>query len=222
MLTDNQFFNNSQEIDLEFLSKQFNESGGAVNLVLQTPESVVHGYDASNTSEFRVQPLPFRPDEEFHEYRFDWTPEKVSFYVDGKWIYEMTENIPTEGGRLFLNHWSNGDPLWSAGPPEKDTPMTISYIKAYFNSTSEERHKVHQERCPNYDPNKVCAIPAQDKAPNGKNAQTYFFTQDGENKAQGQIIYDPENSASGVFGSSTSIFTFVPMVLAFVFCTFSL
>jgi beta-glucanase (GH16 family) len=221
-LTRTQFFNNSQEIDLEFLSKEFTESGGAVNLVLQTPESVVHGYDASNTSEFRVHALPFRPDEQFHEYRFDWSPEKVTFYVDGQWIYEMSENIPTEGGHIFLNHWSNGDPLWSAGPPDKDTPMTVSYVKAYFNSTDDARTKVHQGRCPTFDPSKVCPIPAQTKAPNGNDALTYFFSQDGERKTPGQIIYDTENGASTLFGSSTSIFTFVPVVLALVIGTFSL
>ncbi|KAJ4362490.1 hypothetical protein N0V83_010584 [Neocucurbitaria cava] len=111
------YHNNSQEIDMEFLSRQFNESQGFVNLVLQTPESVEHGYDASGTSGFEVQRLPFRPDEKFHEYRFDWTKDRVSFYVDGTWLHEMTQNVPTEGGGLFFNHWSNGDPSWSAGPP---------------------------------------------------------------------------------------------------------
>jgi hypothetical protein len=52
---------------MEFLSHQFNESQGVVNLVLQTPESVIHGYDASGTKGFQVQHLPFRPDELFHE-----------------------------------------------------------------------------------------------------------------------------------------------------------
>jgi beta-glucanase (GH16 family) len=206
-----QFHNDSQEIDLEFLNKQFNESGGAVNLVMQTPQSVGNHFDASNTSEFKVQKLPFRPDEQFHEYRFDWTPESVTFYVDGEWVFELTEQIPVMGGRLFLNHWSNGDPGWPAGPPNQDTAMTVSYVKAYFNSTDNARTTAHQDRCPTFDPSKVCPIPAQTQAPDGANAQTYFFTQDPAGKTPGQILY--HNGASSFLGSA-SLFTFVPLLLA--------
>jgi beta-glucanase (GH16 family) len=189
-----QYYNNSQEIDMEFLSRQFNNSQGAVNLVLQTPESVANGYDAANTTGFHVQPLAFRPDEKFHEYRFDWTKDRVAFYVDGVFLHEMTENVPTEGGAMFFNHWSNGDPTWSAGPPEQDTVMTISYMKSYFNSTDTARSQhAYRERCPVYDPAKVCAIPAQSQAPDqsvGKDAaKTYFFSHQ-KSMTPGQKIYD--------------------------------
>lgn len=178
---------------MEFLSHQFNESQGAVNLVLQSPQSLAQGYDAANTSGFEVQHLPFRPDEKFHEYRFDWTTDRVSFYVDGEFLYDMTDNIPQEGGGIFFNHWSNGDPTWSAGPPAQDTVMTISYMKSYFNSTDTERSQnAYKERCPTYDAAKVCAIPSQDTAPDvsaGKDAaKTYFFSKE-KNMTPGQITY---------------------------------
>jgi len=194
---------------LEFLSHQFNQSQGAVNLVLQTPESVVHGYDAAGTKEFVVQPLPFRPDEKFHEYRFDWTPDRVAFYVDGKFVHEMTENIPTEGGTMFVNHWSNGDPAWSAGPPEKDTVMTVSYIKAYFNSTDTERSQnAYKERCPTFDPAKVCAIPAQMAPPDaseGKDgAKTYFFSEE-QDMTPGQTTYSGAGTAFGASSLSIAV-----------------
>jgi hypothetical protein len=196
------YYNNSQEIDMEFLSHQFNQSQGAVNLVLQTPESIAHGYDASNTSGFEVQPLPFRPDEQFHEYRFDWTKDRVSFYVDGKFLHEMTENVPTEGGGIFFNHWSNGDPNWSAGPPTQDTVMTISYMKSYFNSTDTERSQnAYRERCPTFDASKVCAIPSQDAPPDAgaskDGAKTYFFSHQ-KGMTPGQTTY--ATSAANGFG----------------------
>ncbi|KAF1978772.1 concanavalin A-like lectin/glucanase [Bimuria novae-zelandiae CBS 107.79] len=187
------FYNNSQEIDMEFLSKQFNESQGAVQLVLQSPESVRNGYDASGTAGYSIQHLPFRPDEQFHEYRFDWTSDSVVFYVDGEVKHTMTDAIPSSSGRLFLNHWSNGDPKWSAGPPGEDTAMTVLYAKAYFNSTDDARKKNYSERCPTFDPAKVCAIPEQTVAPNGNNAKTYFFSQDGGAKTPGQEIYHTTN-----------------------------
>ncbi|KAF1837804.1 concanavalin A-like lectin/glucanase [Decorospora gaudefroyi] len=189
------FHNNSQEIDMEFLSHEFTQSHGAVNLVLQSPESVTHGFAAQGTNGFQVQHLPFRPDEKFHEYRFDWTAERVSFYVDGTFLYEMTDNVPTEGGGIFLNHWSNGDPSWSGGPPDRDTVMTVSYMKGYFNSTDTERSQnAYKERCPVYDPSKVCTIPDQMSPPDpseGKNgAKTYFFSAEGqEDMTPGQTTY---------------------------------
>lgn len=188
---------------MEFLSKQFNSSQGVVNLVLQTPESVRNGYDASNTSNYRVQHLPFRPDEKFHEYRFDWTPERVAFYVDGTYVYEMTENLPSSGGRMFMNHWSNGDPLWSAGPPASDTAMTVSYVKAYFNSSASARVNSYKKNCPAFDAAKVCQIPEQTKAPDGADAKTYFFSQDGSDKTPGQTTYHTTNSASGLLAPSS-------------------
>lgn len=180
---------------MEFLSHQFNSSGGAVNLVLQTPQSVNQGYDASGTAGFEVMPLPFRPDDMFHEYRFDWTPGRVAFYVDGQYLHEMNENMPVEGGHLFFNHWSNGDPKWSAGPPAQDAVMTISYMKAYFNSTDTDRSQnAYKKRCPSFDPAKVCEIPAQTTPPDASRgtdgAKTYFFSQDPENKVVGQIVYN--------------------------------
>jgi beta-glucanase (GH16 family) len=196
-----QYYNNSQEIDMEFLSSEFNSSGGAVNLVLQSPESVAHGNDAAGTSTYKVAPLPFEPDNMFHEYRFDWTADRVAFYVDGGFLWEMTAQIPTEGGGIFFNHWSNGDPKWSAGPPDADTVMTLSYVKGYFNSTDTERSQNdYKKRCPTYDPAKVCQIPAQTSAPDvslGPDApKTYFFSQQ-EGMTPGQILYSNGATLAG-------------------------
>jgi len=191
---------------MEFLSKQFNSSGGVVNLVLQSPESVRAGYDAADTPNYQNKNLPFRPDEEFHEYRFDWSPDRVIFYVDGQFVYEMTEGIPTSAGRFFMNHWSNGDPLWSAGPPEQDTSMTVSYVKAYFNSLDAEREKGYKKRCPTFDAQKVCQIPDQMKAPYGDDAETYFFSADGGDKTPGQVTFPRTNGAT-VLRSGSAVWT---------------
>ena len=164
--------------------------------MLQSPESVRDGFDASNTGGYDIQYLPFRPDEQFHEYRFDWTPNSVVFYVDGQVMHKMTENVPDSPGRLFMNHWSNGDPHWSAGPPKEDASMTISYIKAYFNTTDSARHKDYSKQCPTFDAAKVCSIPEQTVAPDGNNTKTYFFSQDGGNKTPGQTTYHTTNGSA--------------------------
>ncbi|XPS70113.1 hypothetical protein M3J07_002348 [Ascochyta lentis] len=196
------YYNNSQEIDMEFLSHEFNSSGGAVNLVLQSPESVAHGNDAAGTPTYKVAPLPFQPDNMFHEYRFDWTADRVVFYFDGAFLWEMTEQIPSEGGGIFFNHWSNGDPKWSAGPPDADTVMTLSYMKGYFNSTDTERSQNdYKKRCPTFDPAKVCPIPAQTSPPDASQgtdgAKTYFFSKE-DNMTPGQTTY---HSGATLFGA---------------------
>lgn len=196
---------------MEFLSKQFNDSQGAVQLVIQSPQSVQSGFDAAGTAGYQNEHLSFRPDQQFHEYRFDWTPDSVIFYVDGKVMHTMTDNdnIPTEPGHLFLNHWSNGDPLWSAGPPAADTSLTVSYIKAYFNTTDTARYDSYSKQCPKFDSSKVCSVPAQTVAPDGANAQTYFFSQD-KGKTPGQHIYHTTNgNGSGRLLSVYAIYTSV-------------
>ena len=63
-----------------------------------------------------------------------------------------------DNGRLFLDHWSNGSPAWSGGPPRRDATMSVLYVKAYFNSTDPERVRVADERCGS-GRTQACAIP---------------------------------------------------------------
>jgi beta-glucanase (GH16 family) len=199
---------------MEFLSKDYNDTTGLVNLVLQSSDSALHK-DAANTDTYTKAPLDFRPDQAFHEYRFDWTPDRVTFFVDGKPVSTMEKNVPKDGSLMTLNHWSNGNELWSAGPPAKDTAMTVSYVKAYFNSSSTAREDEYKKRCPIFDPAKVCQIPDQTSAPNGNNAKTYFFSQDGEGKTPGQETYKPTSGAAILFSSSISIYIGTSVFVAF-------
>lgn len=144
---------------MEFLSKQSNESDGSnINLVVQSPQSQANGYNAVFTPGFALPHLPFRPDKDFHEYRFDWTPSQVAFYADSQLLHVMTENIPDHGGHMVFNHWSNGDPGWSAGPPIQDTYLTISHAHFYFNSSDPKMNGQFDEDCGQMDFSKVCTI----------------------------------------------------------------
>ncbi|XEV05592.1 hypothetical protein FSHL1_010879 [Fusarium sambucinum] len=144
------YFNNTQEIDIEFLSREFDYDRGIypVNLVVQSKASMEAGYDASKTGNFKRVNLDFDPTESFHEYRFDYVPGRVLFYADNKLLVQMEGgDMPSSGGHLILQHWSNGNPLWSGGPPNKDAIVTISYVKAYFNSSDNERQSYLQRQC---------------------------------------------------------------------------
>ncbi|KAG5772350.1 hypothetical protein H9Q72_001453 [Fusarium xylarioides] len=156
------YFNDTQEIDIEFLSQEFDHDNGIypINLVVQSKKSLEAGYDASKTGSFKRVELDFDPTDAFHEYRFDYLPGQVLFYADGKLLAHMKgADMPSSGGHLILQHWSNGNPLWSGGPPKEDATVTVSYVKAYFNSSNSERQSQLVRRChESSEENSVCAI----------------------------------------------------------------
>lgn len=157
-----QYQSDSQEIDVELLSKLYQEPTKAADLLL-----VIHADPDVPTNElFRPTTVGFRPADGYHEYRFDWNPERVNYYADGQFLWESTAGVPSKGGGLTLNHWSNGDPGWSAGPPAQDARMKISYIKAYFNSSSKANNADYKLRCKDpSNPDAVCKVPDQTSPP---------------------------------------------------------
>ncbi|CAJ2506271.1 Uu.00g004010.m01.CDS01 [Anthostomella pinea] len=182
------YHNDTQEIDMEFLSAQFNKTNNTfpVNLVLQSKQQSQDDDDdarfaaSSNTSNFRRVDLPFDPTAAFHEYRFDFLPSSVLFYADGVQLAELEgPGVPSsQTGSLQLSHWSNGNAAWSAGPPETDAVTTVSYVKAYFNSSLEARKGDYEARCPAA-VGAVCAVPDY-------NANFFFEYADGDGVAPNQ------------------------------------
>lgn len=165
---------------MEFLSKDFipEEKYYSLSLVIQSKESKEAGYDASETRTYQTIKLPFNPADDFHEYRFDYTPSKVFFYVDNYPVAEMEgDEVPLVGGHLILQHWSNGNPKWSGGPPVDDALISISYVKAYFNSSDPEEHLKKVGQCnvarSAGAPDSVCAIP--DGSYNTARNGSHFF-----------------------------------------------
>ncbi|KAL8692234.1 MAG: hypothetical protein Q9224_004002, partial [Gallowayella concinna] len=203
------YLNDTQEIDMEFLSSQFNETSNPVNLVLQSQASVDAGFDAGDTNAFQSHQLPFDPSEAFNEYRFDWFSDRVDFYANGVFLKSMTgDGVPQDPGHLMLSQWSNGDPNWSGGPPTKDAIMTVSYVKGYFNSSEPKRQEDWQKRCEDVNaPNATCEVPEITAPPrNNATAKTYFFSQE-KNMTVNQTISggNPNTIASGALSIHASI-----------------
>lgn len=223
-----QYFNDSQEIDMEFLSHQydFEKNIFPVNLVLQTPKSASQGFSEKGPNNFVLANLTFNPTTAFHEYRIDFVPGKVVFFADGQTLAIMdTTLIPTEAGHMILSHWSNGNEYWSKGPPTEDAKMTVAYVKAYFNSSEPERQKRHASSCQgSTKPDALCIIPHQMRAPdpramidNRSAAEVPFFT-DNPDLAKGQIYY--EKSGVTVLKLSVSESLMAMMVLSVVAAVF--
>ncbi|KAK0753272.1 glycoside hydrolase, family 16 [Schizothecium vesticola] len=184
------YFNDTQEIDMEFLSKDFNHANGSypVNLVLQSLEAAAANYDASHTGSFVRAYLPFDPTAGFHEYRIDYFAGRVRFYADGVVLAQMDgPAVPVTAGHLIMRHWSNGNKLWSGGPPERDAAVVVKYVKAYFNSSSPKRQGDWERRCRNpKELSAVCDIPnvtAKNLA-----AQDWFFSENA-NMTNNQTVH---------------------------------
>jgi len=162
---------------MEFLSSNYTDSSHSVFLVMQTSASAAAGYDATDTSTYQIAQLPFTPDTEFHEYRFDWTPTKVDFYADGEWLKTLYWTYPMASGHLSLNHWSNGNTKWSQGPPTQDAVLVVKYVKAYFNTTDDGKNEAFEEGCYLDRKSTTCQVPDDGglQVPSGGNLSTFFF-----------------------------------------------
>lgn len=143
---------------------------------MQTPASAAAGYNAADTSTYQISQLPFTPDTEFHEYRFDWTPTQVDFYADGNWLKTLYYTYPLAPGHLSFNHWSNGNMYWSQGPPAQDAVLVVQYVKAYFNTTDDGKNEAFEEGCYLNKESTSCTVPNEvGLAPAGGNLSTFFF-----------------------------------------------
>ena len=178
--------NDTQEIDVEILStQQQHPSHHIANLVLQSTSSLRAGFNAAGTPGFLPYNLPFDPTSAFHEYRYDWTPTAVSFYADGALLDTMTDaaDVPSSAGSIHLSHWSNGDPAWSGGPPASDAVLTISYFKAYFN-TSASSTPAPVMSCDTHSADAICVVPDVTGAPDGNaSARAAWFADGGDGKS---------------------------------------
>ncbi|KAK3379324.1 concanavalin A-like lectin/glucanase domain-containing protein [Lasiosphaeria ovina] len=200
------YFNDTQEIDMEFLTKDFDASNNSfpVNLVLQSAASAARGYDAAQTGDgsFVRAQLGFDPTAGFHEYRIDYVPGRVVFYADGRPLAAMRGGaVPASPGHLILQHWSNGNALWTGGPPTTDSSLAVRYVKAYFNSSAPQRASDHAARCS--DPaaaGAVCAVPdvADTATPNASAAAAAWFFSDQANMTNNQTVYSWQSGGGGL------------------------
>jgi hypothetical protein len=182
------YLNDTAEIDMEFLSLEHQNSSdsGTVHLVIQSEENKKLGYVEAGSPDYNFHSLDFSPAFGYNEFRFDWLPDRVDFYANGEIIKTITDNIPSSPGSLHIAHWSNGNQGWSAGPPTEDAVMTVSYVKAYFNSSDPHNTKKSLRGCQvGVRPGeRGCPIPDQTTPPNpsgmngNETAQTYFFSRE--------------------------------------------
>ncbi|KAJ6559116.1 hypothetical protein DFH09DRAFT_1161961 [Mycena vulgaris] len=132
------YFSDTQEQDIEFLSSDsdYYQHLYYTNQPGQLPNSDPDPDAAklvANRRSYRT----------FGVHRFDWLPTKTVYSYAGSnngapitSTTTITKNVPTSSAEFVLNVWSNGDPLFSKGPPTADAIATVHYVHLYFNSTT--------------------------------------------------------------------------------------
>ena len=112
------------EIDIEFLGDDTTK----VQFNYYTDGKGGHEY---------VYELGFDASEGFHEYGFDWQPDSITWYVDGKAVYRATEEIPSVAGHIMMNIWNVSDTNadWAGKFDESKLPVKAQYEWIGYQST---------------------------------------------------------------------------------------
>jgi beta-glucanase (GH16 family) len=121
-----------EEIDIEFLTNEpWTETSGTVHYTIHP------GWDTYQT--YKTQTLAFNPSRDFHRYGFLWTPDAISYTVDGQVVQTYSRpacrNIPRNKGYIMMNAWT-GNANWGGGPPANDAASVYDWVKFYPGVTS--------------------------------------------------------------------------------------
>ncbi|KAK2000969.1 concanavalin A-like lectin/glucanase [Colletotrichum falcatum] len=126
--------NDTQETDIEWLSDAASLSNQGVRRVWFTNQDA----DRNGVKTYQTfsPPAGMDPTATEHEYRLDWTPGRVRWFVDGDEKWSTASDVPNTVGPWVFNNWSNGDKGWSAGPPAAQADFKIKDVYMYYNTAS--------------------------------------------------------------------------------------
>ena len=111
------------EIDIEVLGKD-------------TTKVQLNYYTNGQGNHEVMYDLGFDASQGFHTYGFDWQPNSITWYVDGKAIYTAYSNIPKTPGKIMMNVWpGTGVDDWLK-PFNGKTPLTAKYQWVTFRDAN--------------------------------------------------------------------------------------
>jgi beta-glucanase (GH16 family) len=126
--------NNSGEIDIEFLTKEFGSGTGKVHFTTHPKPANQGHFDPRHQ---QIIDLDFNPADAFHVYGFHWTEQVLTCYVDGDsvCVFNKSEGavIPNVPGLIWLNTWT-GNPNFGGGPPTADATQIFDWVKFWPES----------------------------------------------------------------------------------------
>lgn len=112
-----------KEIDIEI----YNDGSRRVMFSVYSPTYGPDGNLVKEPTRTETKELPFDPSAGFHEYRFDFYPQEVIFYVDGEPMQSWSEGLPGEPMNVWVNTWF---PDWLSGSkPARDRYTYVDWIE---------------------------------------------------------------------------------------------
>lgn len=108
------------EIDIEILGKD-------------TTKVQFNYYTNAEGNHEYMYDLGFDASEGFHTYGFDWQPDHIAWFVDGKEVYRATSNIPSTPGKIMMNTWPGITVDDWLKPFDGKTPLTARYQWVTYN-----------------------------------------------------------------------------------------
>lgn len=129
--------NDTSEVDMEYVSKVANSSNLQFLRESVKPQVYLANGAASNET-YATDHMPGSGSisDTAHEWAFSWTPDSVTFALDGVYKNKLSTNIPQDDGLFALAHWSDGGPTYSQGPPTANATLLITQLWALHNSSA--------------------------------------------------------------------------------------
>jgi len=82
----------NDEIDIEI----YNDGSRQIDFV-----TFVQG----EKTNYKTEELPFDPSSDYHEYRIDYFPDQILFYVENELMAAFTGDLPSAEMKVMVNHW---------------------------------------------------------------------------------------------------------------------
>jgi len=103
----------------------------AVNMevVGNNPRQIQVTTQTATGDKSQIVDLPFDTSQGMHNYAFDWAPDHVDFYADGKKIASLNDPaaIPQQPMGILANTWVSNDPKWTGAFPNPSQPLNSYY-----------------------------------------------------------------------------------------------
>ncbi|MCR5491339.1 MAG: family 16 glycosylhydrolase [Bacilli bacterium] len=118
------------EIDIEFLGKD-------------TTKVQFNYFTSGQGGHEFMYDLGFDASLEYHTYGFRWEKTQITWFVDDKPVYRVTDNIPTHPGRIISNFWCGSGRAEGWMGHYDDTNPTPDATYQWFSATgnAKETHK---------------------------------------------------------------------------------
>ena len=115
------------EIDIEILGKD-------------TTKVQFNYYRDSQGGHEYMYDLGFDASEGYHKYGFDWQPDHITWYVDGKEAYTVRGDMPKTASKIMMNAWPgravNYDIIGWLNRYDGNKPLTASYKWVTYTKSS--------------------------------------------------------------------------------------